>query len=241
MTSLRSFAGLRPAGWICLIAWGLGASPTPAQTAPPRTSALRRWWNGLARGFSEVTITGNTTTVVESGGGGPERVYQTWKDATGSPQERYWVDGVARPVEPAVHQWATAKIQESQGAPPDPPAPPQPPVPPPPHAFVPGEAGRAAFQQVQHDARLLRMLGSPIALAPTAKGSLHTWGAGEPQGWKHFTLQEGAAADLTVELSGPRGTARLHAKGQRRGSTWTFSTLDLTQAESGPALDLLKP
>lgn len=181
------------------------------------------------------------TTVIESGNGGPERTYQSWKDAAGTTHDAYWEDGLARPMTSAVQQWAAARIQEARTVPPPPPVPPVPPVPPLPHAFWPGEAGEAAFRQVQHHARLLEHLGSPASLSPTATGSLHTWGRGEPMGWRHFTTQEGAAADLTLLLTGPQGSATLHVKGERRGSVWTFSRLDLLPSSGPKPVNLLLP
>jgi hypothetical protein len=61
----------------------------------------------------------------------------------------------------------------------------------------------------------------------------------------HHTLHAGAAADLVLQLSGPKGTARLHVKGERRGEgqgrTWTFSVLDLQPDNRPGTLNLLKP
>ncbi|HJV49378.1 MAG TPA: cytochrome c oxidase assembly factor Coa1 family protein [Geothrix sp.] len=232
------------------------ASPAVAQAAPAPPSALLRWWHALGRPSLRITSDDRGMRLMESGGGGPERIYQVWRDGSGAAHESYWENGVARPVDPAVQQWAQARIRESQSvppppAPPTPPAPPAPPLPPPPppppepKTFVPGEAGEAAFRRAQGDARLRALLGDPVTLSPEAKGSLQVWGPAEPKGWMHHTLHAGAAADLTLRLSGPRGTALLRMKGERRnerrGEPWTFSLLELQPSDGRESLNLLKP
>lgn len=222
-----------------LLGSGLELQATPPPKPP---SALLRWWRSLARHEVHVQTDDHGTLITESGRGGLDRTYQIAKDAEGHTHESYWEKGQAKPVDEAVRGWADTLIRESRRVPPVPPLPPPPPAPPAPPAplaFQPGEAGQAALRRVENDARLIALVGTPMTLDARAKGSLSTWGPGEPQGLRFFSLKSGAKADLTLLLNGPKGSAILHAKGRRTGTEWTFSQLDVQPSPGGPQLNLL--
>jgi hypothetical protein len=83
------------------------------------------------------------------------------------------------------------------------------------------------------------MLGSPITMDAKAKGSITTWGPGEPHGLRLFSSKGGAEADLTLFLYGPKGSALLHAQSERKGTDWSFSKLEAQSSQGGPLLNLL--
>lgn len=217
---------------------GLCLHAAPQPPLEP-SSGLMRWWRSLARHQVHVQTDDQGTLITESGWGGLDRTYQTAKDAAGRTHEGYWEKGQAKPVDAAVRSWAETMIRESRQVPPIPPVPPLQPVPPVPPTFTPGEAGQAALQRVQDDPRLIAMLGSPITMDAKAKGSITTWGPGEPHGLRLFSLKGGTEADLTLFLTGPKGSALLHARSERKGAEWSFSRLEAQSSLGGSLLNLL--
>jgi len=209
------------------------------QTLPESSSALQRWWRSLSKPRVSVQADDQGTLIVESGWGRPERVYQVVKDAEGRTHESYRENGQLRPVDEAVRRWADATVRASQQTPPIPPVPPIPPPPPPMPTFGPGEAGQAALDKVQGDPRLRALLGTPIAMDAKAKGSLTTWAPGEPHGLHLFSPKGGAKADLTLFLHGSKGSALLYLRGERSGSRWSFTRLEVQSNQGGPPLNLL--
>jgi len=188
----------------------------------------------------EVLTDEHVTRITEYGWGGLDRSYQAFKDPDGHFHEGYWERGQAKPMDAAARHWVEAALRAARQAPTIPNAPP--PIPPPrptPPPFGPGEAGQEALQRVRNDARVIAMLSTPLTLDPKAKGSLQTWGPGDPPGFALFASGREAKADLTLTLHGPKGTALLLAKGERRRGTWSFSRLAIEPGPGGHPLDLL--
>jgi hypothetical protein len=183
------------------------------------------------------------TLITETGWSGPERVYRVVKDAEGRTHESYRENGQPRPVDEAVRRWAEATLLASRWKPPMPPVPPQPPPPPPAPPTPSGESllepAGAAFGRAQAEARLIALVGTPITREPQVRGSIRTWGPGEPHGFHLFSPAGGARTDVTLVLHGPRGSALLHAQGERRGSEWHFSRLEAQPSLGGPPLNLV--
>jgi len=48
-------------------------------------------------------------------------------------------------------------------------------------------------------------------------------------------------ADLTIPLSGPKGTANLHATAKKAGGKWSYSTLEVIPDRSDTRIDLRGP
>lgn len=230
--------------WLCLLPLALVLCSNLSLQAAPQppfepSSGLMRWWRSLARHQVHVQADDQGTLITESGWGGLDRTYQVAKDAEGRIHEGYWEKGQAKPIDATVRSWAETLIRESRQGPPIPPVPPPPPAPPVPPTFTSGEAGQVAMQRIQGDARLIAMLGSPITMDAKAKGSITTWGPGEPHGLRLFSLKGGAEADLTLFLTGPKGSALLHVQSERKGTEWCFSKLEAQSSQGGPLLNLL--
>lgn len=119
-------------------------------------------------------------------------------------------------------------------APPPPPAPPAPPEPP---TLKESAPCRQALAQAQGDTRLQALLGSPIAVGSEIKGSMTSWGPGDVQAFFGL-LPTGSKAELQIPVSGPKGSATLHASGKLVRDTWTFSRLEAVSAQ-GHRLNLL--
>lgn len=85
-------------------------------------------------------------------------------------------------------------------------------------------AYRAAVQMAERDPRVAALLGSPIA----------TEGL---EGPSHIDDQ---TADLSIPLAGPKGSARLHAVGQRKAGAWQFSVLTLDSGFLRSRIDLAR-
>lgn len=255
MTSAnRTCFSLGLQGWLLLPLFFAASSSLPLQArpqqaagaqsnqAPPPSSALMRWWKGLARHHVDVKEGDQGSFITESGWGIPERVYRITKDAEGRSHESYTENGQAKPVDEVVRRWAEATIQASHRSapvPPEPPIPPVPPLPPTPPAFGKSETGQTFLRAIENDPRLANLLGSPLSVDELTRGSVTTWAPGEPHGFHLFSPTGGAKADVLASIHGPKGSAHLRAIGERKGTAWTFSRLEAQPSQGGARLNLL--
>jgi hypothetical protein len=145
---------------------------------------------------------------------GKNRLYRRASDLHGRVSEDFTIDGRPAPIDAGVRQW----IKEAQIVPP-PPLPPAPPLPPPP--FI----GTAAYQSAAHlvgsDPRLIAAIGQPVSALGTRGPS----------------YLDDNRADMTIALWGPKGTAKLHAVGTRKGDAWQFERLEVSP-DPGAHFDL---
>jgi len=75
-------------------------------------------------------------------------------------------------------------------------------------------AWETAVALAQNDPRVIEALGTPVTADPADSiGTLHSGG-------------KDGAAKLLIALSGPQGSVRVRAIGQRREGRWTFAPLD---------------
>ncbi len=50
-----------------------------------------------------------------------------------------------------------------------------------------------------------------------------------------------STADVTFQVSGPKGDGTIHAKAKKKGGKWIFTTLTITPERTGKLIDLLAP
>lgn len=83
-----------------------------------------------------------------------------------------------------------------------------------------------AMQVARSDVDVLAALGSPIEYGFFVSGNINvSGGTGD--------------ADLSIPISGPKGSAVLYAVAQKYAGQWTFTTLQVVVKESGKQIDLL--
>src|SRR5947209_13593135 len=86
---------------------------------------------------------------------------------------------------------------------------------------------REAYTRSSNDPRVIAALGTPI-----------------DKGWwvlgKVSVDTNGGTANIDFPISGPKGSARVHAAATRDNDTWTYSTLVVRPA-SGGEIDVLHP
>ncbi len=243
--STRSNGSLKPAwvlpatlilGTLCLVAIPRGGRSSPG---PSSASTWGQWWK--APGSNLKTHSDDQgASILETNWGRPIRSYRRWTDSEGRIQEHYEEQGVAKPVDEQVRSWVDATLKQAKPPiPPNPPTPPEPPAPPEPPPFGRTEAGQEILNRVQNDLRLVAMVGSPMQASPTFEGRLHHWGPGEPHGSTLLSRLSGIDVDVSIPVSGPKGAAVVHAKGQFKQGLWTFSVLDARSPQNGTHLDLL--
>lgn len=90
------------------------------------------------------------------------------------------------------------------------------------------EAYTSGLATAQADARVVALLGEPVEGGLLVMGSLQTSG-------------EAGEAMIEFPLDGPRGEARLHVEGRRRGGRWTWERMEVVPEGDGPVIDLLQP
>lgn len=73
-------------------------------------------------------------------------------------------------------------------------------------------------------------LGEPIQEAWYVSGNLNT---------QTTNGVETGNADLTIPLSGPKGSGSVHVVGQKNAGTWTYSTMDATLPGQNHPVNLL--
>lgn len=151
-----------------------------------------------------------------------QRYYRASVDAQGRLTEVYQEDGVDRPLDAGARHWLgeVARLS-SPPPPPPPPAPPAlapPPPPPAPPVFADTTAFKAILRLVVADPRVAASIGQPVVVLPdSVDGSLHLEGPDDRDG----------RAELSFQLSGPRGEASIEVHAERNQDGWTIDTLDL--------------
>jgi hypothetical protein len=84
--------------------------------------------------------------------------------------------------------------------------------------FTDSTAFKAVYELLVVDPRVAAAIGQPVALLPgSADGTLRLDGPDERDGH----------AELTLQLSGPRGVATVEVQAERSAGQWTIATLDL--------------
>ncbi|MFA6113547.1 MAG: cytochrome c oxidase assembly factor Coa1 family protein [Sphingomonas sp.] len=161
-------------------------------------------------------LVGNTMEIHDTVDG-RQRLYKRSTDIHGRTYESYEVDGRPAPIDAGVRRW----VHDAQIVPP-PPLPPEPPLPPPP--FIETAAYQAAATAVSSDPRLIKAIGQPVSVLGT----------------KGPSYLDDNRADMTIALWGPKGEARLHAVGTRKGDAWEFQQLEV-RPETGVGFDLATP
>ena len=91
----------------------------------------------------------------------------------------------------------------------------------------PGEPFRHAAGLARHDPAVIAALGSPV-----------------DSGWMRsgrFDMNDdGGEVDAVFPLSGPKGEAEVHLRGERRDGRWTYSRIEV-ELDDGRRIDLLAP
>jgi cytochrome oxidase complex assembly protein 1 len=86
---------------------------------------------------------------------------------------------------------------------------------------------RAAVERAENDPRVKAVLGEPIETGWWVSGSVH--------------VDNGNGnAELTIPLSGPKASGKLHAIATIENGDWKFERLSM-KPESGDRIDLLSP
>jgi hypothetical protein len=158
-------------------------------------------------------LVGNTMEIHDTVDG-RQRLYKRSTDIHGRHYESYSVDGRPAPIDTGVRRW----IHDAQIVPP-PPLPPAPPLPPRP--FIDTAAYQAAASAASSDQRVIRAIGQPVSAIGT----------------KGPSYLDDDRTDMTISLWGPKGRARLHAVGTRKGDAWEFQRLEVAP-ETGASFDL---
>jgi hypothetical protein len=226
-------------GTLCAVAMPRPSAASSEPHVGETPTTWDSWWR--APGLNLKTRSDeHGIQITETNWGRPLHAYQLRKDPDGRIHETYEEEGIAKPIDDHVRLWIEATLKRAEPpTPPAPPLPPEPPEPPAPPAFDRSAAGREILMRIQNDARLVAMVGTPMQAAPTIEGAIHQWGPGEPSGSTLLSRISGIEVDVTVSISGPKGAATVHAKGQLKQGQWTFSALDAQATQSGMHLDLL--
>src|SRR4051812_28877526 len=88
------------------------------------------------------------------------------------------------------------------------------------------DAYREAVDRAKASAAVQELLGTPIQEGFWVGGSINVSGAS-------------GNADLSIPLSGPKGSATLHAVATKSAGRWEFSTLEVAATGSDARIDLL--
>lgn len=96
-------------------------------------------------------------------------------------------------------------------------------------SFKKSGAYQQAIQQAQSDTRVIELLGAPISGGAGASGSIST--SGDATG----------EADMSIPISGPKGSARLYASGKLHAGIWSWETLEVDPKNGKPRINLLAP
>lgn len=94
-------------------------------------------------------------------------------------------------------------------------------------SFAQSDVYRQAIQKAQADPRVVELLGSPITRGSLTSGSISTTGDASGE------------ADLSIAISGPKGSACLYASGKLHAGIWTFGTLEVDPKNGQPRVNLL--
>ena len=88
------------------------------------------------------------------------------------------------------------------------------------------DAYRGARDKVVSDPRVIAALGSPVKDGYWVSGTVNV-------------RDHTGEADFNFPVSGPKGSARVHAVGTKDRSGWTYSELTVTPS-NGPPIDVLR-
>jgi hypothetical protein len=86
---------------------------------------------------------------------------------------------------------------------------------------------RQAFSRATADPRVITALGTPIEKGWWVIGSVKL-------------DNDTGSANIDFPISGPKGSARVHARASYDGNTWTYSSL-IVRPEAGGEIDILHP
>jgi Cytochrome oxidase complex assembly protein 1 len=86
---------------------------------------------------------------------------------------------------------------------------------------------REALDKVRADQRVVAALGEPINPGFWVSGNLDV-------------KNQKGTADFTFPITGPKGSAKVHAVAATDGNDWEYSELVVTP-DTGPAIDVLQP
>lgn len=146
-------------------------------------------------------------------------------DDRGRLVESYREDGQVRPIDSNVRRWVSEverlSVPPVPPMPPLSPMPPLPPSPPTPPDIADSGAFKSLLRLVAADPGVVAKLGSPVAMASTnVHGKLDIDNGQTPDG----------DADLTFELTGPKGRANVHVDAQLTQGVWSMDTVDFEGA-----------
>ena len=159
---------------------------------------------------------------IEANGVEGRRYYRASIDAQGRLTETYQKDGQAKPIDAGVRRWlAEIDRMSLPPAPPVPPVspaapvPPLPPTPPTPPSLTDSVEFKSLLRLVVANPQVVAKLGTPVTAAPdTVDG--------------HIRLDDGEGdADLSFQLSGPKGQAEVRVVANLKKHAWTLETVDL--------------
>lgn len=149
-----------------------------------------------------------------------DRFYRADVDANGRLAEVYKRDGQVRPLDADARRWLAEVLRLS--VPPAPPMPPPPPafadIPPPPEppSITDAAVFKTLLRRVVADPTVVARLGTPVAMASTdVGGRLDFDGDADPDG----------SADLTFDLSGPKGRATVRVDGDLSNGVWSIEPI----------------
>ena len=85
---------------------------------------------------------------------------------------------------------------------------------------------KEAVARAQESPAVQAALGTPIQVGVLVQGNLKV-------------ENDTGEADLTIPLSGPKGSGTLHVVGTKTAGKWTYTTMDVDVPGSGAHVDLL--
>lgn len=182
-----------PAAALAII--GVGAALTLQSGAASAADDSPRWWqlHGDA-----MQINGTVA--------GEHRGYTRWHDGSGRQRERYFVNGVGRPINAAARQWVARTAA--------PPPPPAPPLPPRLRRITDDSLYQLAVRQIAVDPALVARLGAPVRV----------------QGIAGPSYLDERRVDLTLNVIGSHGAAQVQRIGSVEEGRWSFHTNALDPA-----------
>lgn len=90
------------------------------------------------------------------------------------------------------------------------------------------EAYATGLATARADARVVGLLGEPVEPGLLVMGTLQS-------------SSDAGEALIEFSLEGPRGEARIHVEGHRRGARWTWERMEVVPAGDAAVIDLLHP
>lgn len=93
--------------------------------------------------------------------------------------------------------------------------------------FKDNAAYQEALTRCKADQRVIQLLGTPIQEGSFSSGSISTTG------------DASGSADLSIPISGPKGSARLYASSTLKAGIWTFQVLEVAPQDGKPRINLL--